>query len=78
LVLKPITVGFLDNGAEGNQTPVRTYIQCISTVIAVLSSPPYNAHKKALSFSSFIYTCKQFIRFILYNSAIYGSFPMPW
>ena len=43
------------SGAEGNRTPVRTYIQCTSTVIAdVLSFPPDNAHQQALSFSSFI------------------------
>lgn len=44
------------SGAEGNRTPVRTQIQCTSTVIAdILTFPPDNAYQQALPFSSFIY-----------------------
>ena len=43
------------SGAEGNRTPVRTQIQCTSTVIVgVLTFPPESAHRQAQSFSSFM------------------------
>ena len=47
--------GITNSGAEGNRTPVRTQIQCTSTVIVgVLTFPPESAHRQAHSFSSFM------------------------
>ena len=43
--LKIIVDGFVNSGAGGNRTRVRTQIQCTSTVIvSALTFPPNNAH----------------------------------